>query len=68
MLVENKSCTEKMTMCKKDARSLHQVFHIIVANKGVGLSLYIWLSRIILKGFLQNLYMIFSEYEKLWAL
>ena len=67
MLVENKSCTEKMTMCKKDARSLHQVFHI-VANKGVGLSLYIWLSRIILKGFLQNVYMIFSEYEKLWAL
>ena len=65
MLVENKSCTEKTTMCKKDARSLHQVFHIIVANKGVGLSLYIWLTRKVLKGFLQNVYMIFSEYEKL---
>ena len=66
MFVENKSCTEKW-LCKKDERSLHQVFHNFVANKGVGLSLYIWPSRKVLKGFLQNVYMIFSEYEKLWT-
>ena len=45
----NEFCTEKITMCKKDDRSLHQVFHSFIARKGLGLSLCIRPSRKSLK-------------------
>ena len=45
----NEFCTEKITMCKKDDRLLHQVFHNFIACKGLGLSLCIWPSRKSLK-------------------